>query len=555
MSGSSSVEGRPGASPYTSSVEIWRIRFRSFLRPASRTDQVPITSVRTKSPASRMDRSTWVSAAKWTRASADFVTRSMSFRSHTSPWTNVRFRSSLYSLRLFGFPAYVSLSTTTTSSLPVASRRRTKQLPMKPMPPVTTRRAMTSSLHLDVPIVWDVLRIVGDAELVRLFVVVQLRREVHEVHRFRSDRLETVDDVRRDLDHHGVPLARKELVHLAFRRGPVAIVVADDLCRPAHHDEMIRLLLVIVPALHDPRIPDRHVRLREPVELRPVGAEHFHEVAPLVVNLFERPDDDALNQIHGGFLVFGGATYSFTSKGFWPAPLCGRRGARPRCGRDGAPRTVPRPRGASARAPRDRDPPRSRRPRRRANRVAPPRHSRCIRGEHVGPQRQAESRAQHSRDDGCRSLRGRPGRSEVRERNRGRTFGLPLERGGGGLRPFLDGLRLRWIAARNGGHGTSSVERVRGDEALRGTRGSQSARRANRPSPLFGVRLEPVVSEDERRDVGPPETRGGPGSSPVFGPKSDTDVREDRRGGRLRPLGSTRCGGFPRELPGLCLSG
>src|SRR2546427_337897 len=70
---------------------------------------------------------------------------------------------------------------------------------MKPMPPVTTRRAMTSSLHLDVPIVWDVLRIVGDAELVRLFVVVQLRREVHEVHRFRSDRLETVDDVRRDL--------------------------------------------------------------------------------------------------------------------------------------------------------------------------------------------------------------------------------------------------------------------------------------------------------------------------------------------------------------------
>src|SRR5439155_39142 len=150
MSGSSSIEGRPGASPYTSSVEIWRIRFRSFLRPASRTDQVPITSVRTKSPASRMDRWTWVSPAKWSR----------------------------------------------------------------------------------------------DAALVRLFVVVQFRGEVHEVHRFGSDRLETVDDVRRDLDHHGVPLARKELVHLAFRRGPVAIVVADDLCRPAHHDEMIRLLLV-----------------------------------------------------------------------------------------------------------------------------------------------------------------------------------------------------------------------------------------------------------------------------------------------------------------------
>src|SRR5256712_1567069 len=170
---------------------------------------------------------------------------------------------------------------------------------MKPMPPVTTSRAMTSSLHLDVPIVWDVLRIVGDPELVRLLVIVQLRREVHEVHRFRSDRLETVDDVRRDLDQHGVPLARKELVHPAFRRGSVAIVVADHFRGPAHYDEMIRLLLVIVPALHDPGVPDRHVRLREPFELRPVGAEHFHEVAPFVVNLFERPDDDALNQIHG----------------------------------------------------------------------------------------------------------------------------------------------------------------------------------------------------------------------------------------------------------------
>src|SRR3989454_778949 len=254
----------------------------------------------------------------------------MSLRSHTSPWTNVRFRSSLYSLRLFGFPAYVSLSTTTTSSSPAASRRRTKQLPMKPMPPVTTSRAMTSSLHLDVPIVWDVLRIVGDVELIRVFVVVQLRGKVHEVHRFRSNRLETVDNVRRDLDQYGVPLAGKELVHLAFRQGPVAIVVADDLGRPAHHDEMIRLLLVVVPALHDPGVPDCDVRFREPFELRPIGGEHFHEVTPLVVNLFERPDDDALNQIHGGLPVRRAATYSFTSKGLCPTPLCGRRGARAR---------------------------------------------------------------------------------------------------------------------------------------------------------------------------------------------------------------------------------
>ena len=56
------------------------------------------------------------------------------------------------------------------------------------------------SLHLDVPIIRDVLRIVGDAELIRLFVVVQLRREIHKVHGFVSDRLESVDHVGRNLD-------------------------------------------------------------------------------------------------------------------------------------------------------------------------------------------------------------------------------------------------------------------------------------------------------------------------------------------------------------------
>src|SRR2546430_17361847 len=120
-----------------------------------------------------------------------------------------------------------------------------------------------------------------------------------------ANRLEPVDHVRRDLDQHGVPLAREELVHLAFRRGPIAIVEANDFCRPADHDEMIRLLLVIVPALHDPRVPDRHVRLREPLELPPIGAEHLHEVPPFVVNLFEGPDDDALDQIHGGLPGIG----------------------------------------------------------------------------------------------------------------------------------------------------------------------------------------------------------------------------------------------------------
>src|SRR5207245_8904157 len=135
---------------------------------------------------------------------------------------------------------------TSTSPLPASNRQHNNHLPLNPMPPVTTRRAMMSSLHLDVPIVRDVLRIVGDAELIRLLVVVQLGGEVHKVHRFGSDRLEPVYHVRRALDQRVVALARNELVRLAFRRGPVAIVVADHFRGPSHHAEMICLLVVIL---------------------------------------------------------------------------------------------------------------------------------------------------------------------------------------------------------------------------------------------------------------------------------------------------------------------
>src|SRR5205823_15110785 len=48
-------------------------------------------------------------------------------------------RQSVPSGRLAGFPAYVNLSSTTTSS-PAASIRLTKCEPMNPAPPVTSRR-------------------------------------------------------------------------------------------------------------------------------------------------------------------------------------------------------------------------------------------------------------------------------------------------------------------------------------------------------------------------------------------------------------------------------
>src|SRR5438128_99023 len=256
-----------------------------------------------------------------------------------------------------------------------------------------------------------------------------------------------------------------------------------------------------------------------------------------------------------GSRVLGGATYSFTSKGFWPSPLCGRRGARPRRRRDRPPRTVHRRGGASARTRSNRNPPRTSGPRQQANRLAPPRHPRFIGGEGVGPKRRAESRSERGRDDGCRRLRGGSGRSEGRERDRGRTARSDLETGRGGVRSHLDGLRLRWNGTCNGGHGSPSAEHVRRDKTLRGTGGSSRASRLGRPSALFRVRLEPVVFEDECRDVDSSEARGGPGGSPVSRPKSYANICEDRCGSRLRPLGSTHHGALPRELPGLCLPG
>src|SRR5437879_1655939 len=108
-------------------------------RAASRTTWVPRTSVRTKSPASITDRSTWVSAAKWTTASAPRIASDTRTGSQTSPRRNAICPASRRSRRFSRFPAYVSLSSTTTSR-PFFTAMRTKFEPMNPAPPVTRRR-------------------------------------------------------------------------------------------------------------------------------------------------------------------------------------------------------------------------------------------------------------------------------------------------------------------------------------------------------------------------------------------------------------------------------
>src|SRR2546428_3533547 len=139
FSGESSRDGRLPLSPYTSSVDTWRKRSTFAFRAASSMTWVPSTSVRTKSPASRTDRSTWVSAAKWTTASAPRMAAVTIPASHTSPRSNEIVPASRRSRRFARFPAYVSLSRTTTS-WPFLTAIRTKFDPMNPAPPVTRRR-------------------------------------------------------------------------------------------------------------------------------------------------------------------------------------------------------------------------------------------------------------------------------------------------------------------------------------------------------------------------------------------------------------------------------
>src|SRR5581483_10300641 len=111
--------------------------------PASRAQRrstyVPCTSVSMKSAASRIERSTCVSAAKFTTASTPAPASATASGSQMSPSTN----SASTPSRLARLPAEVSLSRTTTSS-PPATSRRAKCEPINPAPPVTSTRMAVS---------------------------------------------------------------------------------------------------------------------------------------------------------------------------------------------------------------------------------------------------------------------------------------------------------------------------------------------------------------------------------------------------------------------------
>ena len=90
-----------------------------------------------------IERSTWVSAAKFTIASQPLIASATATGSSIAPATNRI--SSITPSRFSRRPAYVSLSSTVTSSPWSARRSRTNVEPMKPAPPQTSSLMLRAS--------------------------------------------------------------------------------------------------------------------------------------------------------------------------------------------------------------------------------------------------------------------------------------------------------------------------------------------------------------------------------------------------------------------------
>src|SRR5258708_6427448 len=248
-----------------------------------------------KSPAFLIDRSTCVSAAKWTTMSDACTSGAAAAASATSPLTK-RWRGWSFTLSRFSSrPAYVSLSSVVTRQSSCAARAyRTKLDPMKPAPPVTRTLTICSG-----PIVRQ--RAVGvQAVLVRIGVPVGLRRHVDDQRHVRADAFPPVVHEVGHLHERRVLAAEEEFVDGAVGRRVRTRVDQHELDHPRDAREVVDLFLVIVPRLHDARVRRGDIDLSELREQLLVAAEDFHEPAALVGHDAERFGADAVNRRLGG---------------------------------------------------------------------------------------------------------------------------------------------------------------------------------------------------------------------------------------------------------------
>ena len=120
--------------------------------------------------------------------------------------------------------------------------------------------------------------------LVGMGIVVGLGRRVDDQGLAFADAHPAVIQAGRDVDDHRVVLADEEFVDPALGRGVLAPIVNHQLDHAVYAADVVRLLLVHVPALDDSGIRRGQVDLAEFFEDLVVLAQDFHQPAAFVRN-------------------------------------------------------------------------------------------------------------------------------------------------------------------------------------------------------------------------------------------------------------------------------
>jgi len=151
-----------------------------------------------------------------------------------------------------------------------------------------------------VPVEGDLIGVVGEAFLVRVLVVVEIRGEVDQERGLVADGFEPVPAVTGDPDDFLAVFADDERVEFALRGGVLAVVVDADLDSSLGADEVVDLSAVVfVPGARDARIGHRVVgHRRVGVVLVPVFPVGFDEVAASVGIYLEISESDIVYMCH-----------------------------------------------------------------------------------------------------------------------------------------------------------------------------------------------------------------------------------------------------------------
>ena len=129
----------------------------------------------------------------------------------------------------------------------------------------------------------------GPADLVRVLSVVRFRRQIDEKNLLRGNGLEAMEHARRDLQEDTVMFPHDKGVGFSPGGAAGSVVKKTDLGHSVNHRDAVRLLLVGMPRLDDPRINGAEIGLPKPLKVRVVFPEDFHH-PPAVVAMLHQGD-------------------------------------------------------------------------------------------------------------------------------------------------------------------------------------------------------------------------------------------------------------------------